>query len=102
MTMAIRALGILPALTFVAIAVKFEPRPERRMPRFFNDRLHAPGLSVLSADSDYSPRGRRHSGILRVQHFPLTFDDAANVVELFSGAVEQRLSLLEFLSRNHQ
>ena len=28
------------------------------------------------------------SGILRVQHLPLTLDDPANVVKLFSGAVE--------------
>ncbi len=34
-TTAMRASGIRPAATFLAMASKFEPRPESRMPRFF-------------------------------------------------------------------
>ena len=41
MTTAMRALGILPAATLWAMASKFEPRPESRMPRFFMEELSA-------------------------------------------------------------
>ena len=44
-TIAIRASGILPEAMLCAMASKFEPRPERSMPRFFKIRLRASGAA---------------------------------------------------------
>src|SRR6185437_11210556 len=51
MTIAMRALGIAPAVTFRAIASKFEPRPERRMPMFL---MGCPAW-VMGVHNYYSP-----------------------------------------------
>src|SRR6185312_15539410 len=51
MTMAMRALGIAPSVTFRAIASKFEPRPERRMPMFL---MGCPAW-VMGVHNYYSP-----------------------------------------------
>src|SRR5712692_1670644 len=47
MTTVIRA-GILPASTLRAMASKFEPRPESRMPRFFIAEPRSPKLETLA------------------------------------------------------
>src|SRR5208337_1895911 len=41
-TTAMRASGILPAAMLSAMATKLEPRPERRMPRFFIRHHYSP------------------------------------------------------------
>src|SRR5262245_39904694 len=78
MTIAISA-GSRPAPTDSAMASKFEPRPESKMPSFFN--------------------GVMRSG---VQHLSLTFDDAPDQVGFFTALLDQALHPLELLSRNHQ
>src|SRR5882762_5682508 len=83
MTTAMRAPGIFPAAMFPAMASKFEPRPESRMPRFFIEELAI-------------------GSCLRVHHLPLTLHDAPHVVILLPDALQQCLGLLEFLRIDHQ
>src|SRR3984893_8940331 len=107
-----RASGILPAAMLSAIAPKLEPRPERRMPRFFIGQHYSPsGVEMGLAPSllDAASRRARRDAASRVStglslaehHFAITFYDAADAVKFFSGAFQQRLRLLEFLGGNH-
>ena len=55
MTTAMRASGIFPAATFLAMASKFEPRPERRMPRFFIEAIKLLSTIVPAFSSWQAP-----------------------------------------------
>src|SRR5262245_29745582 len=78
MTMAISA-GSRPVRTDSAMASKFEPRPESRMPSLFN--------------------GAIGSG---VQDLSLAFDDAADQIGFFPALFDQCLHPLELLRGHHQ
>src|SRR6202140_1270785 len=106
------ALAILPAAMLSAMATKLEPRPDRRIPRFFIGQHYLPsgvetGLSPLSLGMKNLRRGGRrgkprlYEEILAEHHLAITLDDAADAVEFFSGAFQQRLRFLEFLGGNH-
>src|SRR6202140_4012593 len=106
------ALAILPAAMLSAMATKLEPRPDRRIPRFFIGQHYLPsgvetGLAPVSLGmKNLRRRGRRgkprlYEEILAEHHLAITLDDAADAVEFFSGALQQRLGFLEFLGRNH-
>src|ERR1700731_3772831 len=76
MTTAMRAFAMRPASMLSAMATKFEPRPERRMP----------SECIVSV----------------VYYFALAFDDAADGDAFLSHALQHRLSFLEFCQRHHQ
>src|ERR1700693_1961478 len=91
-TTAMRALGILPAAMLSAMATKLEPRPDRRMPRFFIGQHYSPsgvetGLAASPLDAAHTRRGgdtksRISTGLsLAEHHLAIAFDDAADAVE---------------------
>src|SRR5215471_12880432 len=104
MTIAIRAPGIFPSAMLLAMASKFEPRPERRMPMFFMESTghlsskerakvgHQSSLGVLCL--------RVHR--LRVHHLALALHHTPDVVILLADALEQGLRLLELLGVDYQ
>src|ERR1700694_1161804 len=93
-TTAMRASGILPAAMLSAMATKLEPRPDRRMPRFFIGQHYSPsgegtGLAPSLLDAwmhHLRGRGRRgksrhYGGLLAGHHFAIAFDDSADAVK---------------------
>src|SRR6266851_676995 len=111
-TTTMRALGILPAAMLSAMATKLEPRPDRRMPRFFIRQHYSPsGVETWLAPSRLDASRTRAGGdaasrlstglSLAEHHLAIVFDDAADAVEFFSGALQQRLRFLEFFGGNH-
>src|SRR5262249_22200063 len=61
------------------MASKFEPRPESRMPSFFN--------------------GVMRSG---VEHLAVTLDDASYQIGFFATLLDEALDALKLLCRHHQ
>src|SRR5467141_992326 len=111
MTTAMRASGILPAAMLSAMATKLDPRPERRMPRFFIRQHYSPsGVETGVAPSPWMQRlraqGRRgvprlYEEVLAEHDLAIAFNNAADAVEFFSGTLQQRLRFLKFLGGNH-
>src|SRR5208282_2918311 len=95
MTTAIRAPGMRPATMLSAMATKFEPRPESRMPRFFIGQHYSPRRH---GDTE---KIEREKLTLAEHHLAIALDDAADAVKFFSGALQQRLRFLEFLGGDH-
>src|SRR5271167_1440956 len=56
-------------------------------------------LPATSAEPDIPAPS--HDATLAEHYLALALDDAADAVEFFSGALQQRLRLLEFLGGNH-
>src|ERR1700679_4259560 len=98
MTTAMRAPGIRPASMLSAIATKFEPRPERRMPRDF-----IAGFGVWI--SDYRSKNRGAPPVIHncqpeserqsaVYNLALALHNAAHRVSFFAHFIKHRLRLL--------
>src|ERR1700686_2944687 len=94
-TTAMRALGTLPAAMLSAMATKLEPRPDKRMPRFFIGQHYSPsgvetGLPASFGCTIGGATEPRQAASLRdrslAEHpLAIAFDDAADAVEFFSG-----------------
>ena len=96
MTTAMRAFGIVPSVMLRAIASKFEPRPESRMPRFFMSVSSCKAFSLQDSRMWMGFAERRNR--LAVHHLAVALHDAAHVVVLLADAFQQGLSLLNFLA----
>src|ERR1700676_1074324 len=64
-TTAMRASGIRPAATFLAMASKLEPRPERSMPRFFIEGSECQTTMIIQPSLFCLSRGLAHAEQLR-------------------------------------
>src|ERR1700676_1683719 len=87
-TTAMRALGILPAAMLSAMATKLEPRPDRRMPRFFIGQHYSlSGVETGLAPSRFWTRRETRQAtslrgmVLAEHHLAIAFDDSADAVE---------------------
>src|SRR5204863_9713631 len=81
-----------PAEMESAIARKFEPRPESRMPSF------ALRVSGFKGDSVIHRRGTE----LRVHHFAITLNHATDDVTLLACALDHAFHLLVFVCGDHE
>src|SRR5450759_1046986 len=83
-TMAMRALGIPPAAMLSAMATKLEPRPDRRMPRFFIGQHYSPsgvetGLASSPLDDAFARarearQARLYDEILAEHHLAIALN----------------------------
>jgi len=90
-------IGIAPAAMLSAMATKLEPRPERRMPRFFMEHNEeSRSFASLRMTILFHATACEADSHLAEHDFAIAFGDAADAVKFLSGALQERLRLLEF------
>src|SRR5581483_1906136 len=95
-TTAIRASGMRPAAMLSAMATKFDPRPERRIPK----ECMVDG-SFLMVDERLAPTIKKQQ-FLAVGDFAFALYDSPNGVIFLADTLQHRLGLLEFRGRHYQ